>query len=327
MRNLPCALFLLFLFSSGSSYAASPGMPIPPSELAIPAALAAPWVQVAPTNDILEGAIFDPDGNLLFCDVTNRRVLRLGSDQRLSTVLQLENLSPGGLAFDKDGRLFIAALDLRTKRGGIFALAPNSSSLETILPDDAGFWPNDLVMAPGGGLYFSDFHGSATNPAGGVYYLPPDFSKPVPVIPHMGQANGVALSPDGKTLWATEFAKNRLHRATLADPVTVGITDSTIPCHFTGGAPDSMRVDRDGNVYVAMYGQGRILIFNDLGIPIGQILLPGREHRENLLNTSLAINPAANELFTVSSNLQPGRPAMIFRADALAPGQPPANQH
>jgi lactonase len=37
-----------------------------------------------------------------------------------------------------------------------------------------------------------------------------------------------------------------------------------------------MRTDADGNVYVAMYHQGRILAFNPYGFPIGQILLPGR---------------------------------------------------
>jgi lactonase len=36
-----------------------------------------------------------------------------------------------------------------------------------------------------------------------------------------------------------------------------------------------MRADADGNLYVAIYGQGRVLVFNKNGLPIGQILLPG----------------------------------------------------
>lgn len=48
-----------------------------------------------------------------------------------------------------------------------------------------------------------------------------------------------------------------------------------------------MRVDGKGNVYVAIYGQGRVLVFNNKGIPIGQILLPEREKGLNLLSTSL----------------------------------------
>ena len=65
-------------------------------------------------------------------------------------------------------------------------------------------------------------------------------------------ANGVALGPDGKVLWATEFGRNLLHRVELADATTPTILGTSIPYHFTGPAPDSMRIDADGNVYVAV---------------------------------------------------------------------------
>jgi lactonase len=52
-----------------------------------------------------------------------------------------------------------------------------------------------------------------------------------------------------------------------------------------------MRADADGNLYVAMYGQGRVLVFNGKGIPIGHILLPGRDSGHNLHSTNLAIKP------------------------------------
>ena len=41
----------------------------------------------------------------------------------------------------------------------------------------------------------------------------------------------------------------------------------------------------------AIYGRGRVLAFNSNGIPIGQVLLPGREAGHNLRSTSLAIRP------------------------------------
>lgn len=107
----------------------------------------------------------------------------------------------------------------------------------------------------------------------------------------MGQANGVALSPEGKTLWATEYARNLLHRVNLESPTSVPLTGSKILYHFTGPAPDSMRVDADGNVYVALVGQGRVLIFNPAGSPIGQVLLPERDKGLNLRSTSLALHP------------------------------------
>jgi sugar lactone lactonase YvrE len=71
-----------------------------------------------------------------------------------------------------------------------------------------------------------------------------------------------------------------------------------------GPAPDSMRADTDGNVYVAIYSQGRVLAFNRNGIPIGQILLPGRDEGHNLLSTSLSIKPGTNDVYIVTRRRQ-----------------------
>lgn len=41
-------------------------VPVPPAERGLPSEVARTWVVVAPENNILEGAIFDADGDLLF---------------------------------------------------------------------------------------------------------------------------------------------------------------------------------------------------------------------------------------------------------------------
>ncbi|MBD5627776.1 MAG: SMP-30/gluconolactonase/LRE family protein [Desulfovibrio sp.] len=326
MKHVFTLCLLLLLAAPVLPARAAVPVPVPPSEQAVPLETAQEWLTVSPQNDILEGAIFDGEGNLLFCDVSRRSVLRLTPEKALSTLVEVPGIGAGGLALHKDGRLFMAVLDLGRKVGGILAWSPKTGAFETIVPPEAGYWPNDLVFAPDGGFYFSDFRGSATDPAGGVYYVSPDFRTVTPVIPRLAQANGVALSPDGKTLWATEFAANRLHRAQLDGPATVSPIGSAVPYHFTGPAPDSMRVDSQGNVYVALYGQGRVLCFNPNGIPVRQVLLPGRNEGRNLLSTSLAIDPAASELFIVTSNAAGDEPALVFKAGSLAPGQAPAIQ-
>ena len=294
-------------------------VPIPAAEQGLPTENAREFFVASPGNNILEGAIIDREGNLLYCDVTQKKVMRLTPDKKLSTVVNLPDMGVGGLALSEDGRLFMAGLDLAKREGAILAWSPDTDKIETIIPVEAGFWPNDLVLAPDGGFYFSDFHGSATDASGGVYYVSPDFRSITPVIKNLAQANGVALSPDGKTLWATEFAKNRLHRAQLANATTVSPIGSSIPYHFIGPAPDSMRADGQGNVYVAIYGQGRVMIFNEMGIPTGQILLPDREKGQNLLSTSLATQD--KDLFIVSSNSETELPAKIFRAASPAHGK------
>lgn len=299
--------------------------PIPPSERTLQTATAESWFKVSDENHVLEGAIFDSNGNLLVCNVTDRRVLRLTADKQRSTIVTVKDFAPGGLALHKDGRLFIAALDLEKGLGTIIAVSPDGSGMETIIAPNAGYLPNDLVFDDRGGFYFTDFKGTATNPAGGVYYASPDFRTITPVLPHLAMANGVALSPDGKTLWATEFGRNLLHRIELADATTIAAIGAAIPYHFIGPAPDSMRTDADGNVYVAMYGQGRILAFNRNGIPIGQILLPGREQGKNLLSTSLAIRPGGKDLYAVTSNAAGTEGATIFHARAFGSGLPPSS--
>jgi lactonase len=93
-----------------------------------------------------------------------------------------------------------------------------------------------------------------------------------------------------------------------------------VPYHFVGRAPDSMRTDADGNVYVAMYHQGRILVFSPYGMPIGQIVLPGRDQNHFLKSTSLAFVPDSSDIVIVSRDEIGGQGAMIFRAGAFAHG-------
>ena len=283
------------------------------------------YIEAAKGNNVLEGAIFDAKGNLLFCDVTEHKVKVLGPDNEVKTLIEIPDLPVGGIALSKDGRLFMAALDLVKKQGAVLAWSPKTNKIETIVPVKAGFWPNDLVLDKNGGIYFSDFRGSSTSPKGGIYYVDPNDRKITAVIPNLAQANGVALSPDGKVLWATEFAANRLHRVELESPTSASVIGTSIPYRFTGPAPDSMRVDSKGNVYVAVYTQGKVEVFNNRGMPIGNILLPLRNEGKNLLSTSLAIHPDKNELFVVSSNKEKTEPAAIFSARSFAPGQKPEN--
>ena len=85
-------------------------VPIPAGERAMQTATAETWFKVSKDKVILEGAIFDAAGNLLFCDVSNRRVLRLTPDKNLTTGAALDGFSPGGLSFRTGARMFTAAL-------------------------------------------------------------------------------------------------------------------------------------------------------------------------------------------------------------------------
>lgn len=300
-------------------------VPIPVSERDLPTATAEPFFKVSDGLVSLEGPAFDRQGNLFFVDVYAGRILRLSPDHQLTTVYTDGQLHPAGIAIHKDGRIFVAALgavgsDGKFSAGTVIALNPDGSARQTIVPPSAGYVLDDMVFDDEGGFYMTDFQGSPTSPQGGVYYVSPDFKTITPVLPNMCGANGVALSPDGKVLWATEFCNNRLLRADLSAPGVIGRFGAMVPYHFVGRAPDSMRTDSAGNVYVAMYHQARILAFSPYGIPIGQILLPGREDNHFLKCTSLAFVPGSRDLVIVARDELGGRGSMIFAARGLAEG-------
>lgn len=298
--------------------------PIPQSEQSLQTVVAEPYFKVTEEGHTLEGAIFDDRDNLIFCDVTARRVHRLTPNKELSALITFDDLNPGGLAFHEDGRLFIAAINLETNTGGIFAINPDGTgNMLPVISPEKGFMPNDLAFDGNGGFYFTDFKGNSTEPTGGVYYVTPDFSEIIPVVPNLSMANGITFDSQNNMLRITEFGRNILHHVVLSDATTIAPIGSNVAYHFVGPAPDSIRADSDGNHYVAKYGQGRILVFNPNGIPIGQILLPGREDGHNLLSTSLAIRPGSTDLYVVTSDGDKGQGATIFRSKAFANGLMP----
>lgn len=219
-------------------------VPIPSAEPDLQAVEAKPWFQASSEGLILEGPAFDRKGDLLFCDVFGRRVLRVTADKQLSTLISLQTFGPGGIAVHKDGRIFIAAIDFQGGKGEIIAVNPDGSGMQIIVAPEADYLPNDLVFDGHGGFYFSDFRGSSTDPLGGAYYVAPDFKTITPVLPRLARANGIALSPDGRSLWLTEYSKNLLHRVDLTSETTAAPYGTSIAYHFTGPAPDLMRADR-----------------------------------------------------------------------------------
>lgn len=286
---------------------------IPPAERGLPTVRAVPFFKVSDKAFALEGPSFDRAGNLYFCIIYQGTIQKLTPDGKLSTFFDGGKMRFGGTAVHKDGRIF--ATDVGT--GAIIAISPDGSSFETILAPGSGMIPNDLVFDEAGGFYFTDWRGTVNSPAGGVYHMTPDKTL-TQVLPNVSMANGIALSPDNKVLWTAEYAAERLHRTDLN--AAGKVSRSHVTYSFIGRGPDSMRADADGNVYVAMTNQGRILVFNANGSPIGQILAPGREGGHFLKLTSLAFIPGTRDMLIVSWDDTGTGGTMIFRARGFAKG-------
>lgn len=307
--------------SEGLEYDVHTGVaaPIPAGERHLTTVEAEPFFKVGDAANVLESVVFDRDGNIYFCEVGAGRIYKLDKSKKLTAIAELGEFRPSGLAIHPDGRIFAAGNSDNMSRGAIIALSPDGKERSIILPQDAGFVPNDLVINKKGGVYFTDFKGDMTNPAGGVYYLAPGSSTPALVGANIANANGVALSPDGKVLWIGDYGRGVVFRIVLTGDAEIDRVHSTPVYYFTGRGPDGMRVDSDGNLYIATMSQGKVLVLNPIGIPIGQVLLPERDAGRNLYGASLAIDPESRDLIVAAMD-DKGGGANLFRTQAYAPG-------
>lgn len=162
-------------------------VPIPPSERGIQTIEAMQAGIAAKNGQTLEGGLFAANGDFLFCNVSDGKVMKLSNAGALEEVLEVGDFAPGGLAWHRDGRLFVSGINQQKKNGGILAYSPAIRTIETIISTDAGYMPNDLVFDKDGGLYFSDFRGSATRPEGAFIMYRPILKRSLPLFRRWGR--------------------------------------------------------------------------------------------------------------------------------------------
>lgn len=296
--------------------------PIPPSEQGLQTIYAEPWLKVEQTcfSD-LEGTNFDREGNLWFVEAGGpaSKLHKVNVETKEDVVVfeDPEKRAMSAVKPDKDGRIWIPSVGPVFTEGYIFSCNPDGTDYTVELD---GPVVDDMCFDQNGGYYYTHFQGNVSEPNGAVVYVSPDRKRTTPLLDHLCGPNGVALSSDGKTLWITESNAMRLTRVSLdpnGGPLDIAPFGVHVTYHFTGGGVcDSCEIDADDNLYVSMYDQGRVLVFNPAGWPIGQILLQGREKGEFLGTTHTAIRPGTNELYICTNDAKNG--AWIFKASAFA---------
>jgi sugar lactone lactonase YvrE len=100
---------------------------------------------------------------------------------------------------------------------------------------------------------------------GAVYYVSPE-GKISRLIDNMAFPNGIALSPDEKTLYIGETSRNAVWRVGLEEPGAITVRGARIMAYLNGGAgPDGLAVDEKGNVYVAYFDAGEVVVLTPRG--------------------------------------------------------------
>lgn len=243
-----------------------------------------------------EGPVWDKKSNaLLFTDIPNNRVVKWSAKDGAKEFLkpsgytgkdEFKGGEPGanGLAFDKDGNLILCQHgDRRISR-------LRDGKFETLADKYQGKRfnsPNDLVFAKNGDLYFTDppygLPGQMKDPAKeldfqGVYRLSPKGEVTL-LTKEMTRPNGIALSPDEKTLYVANSDPDKA--IWMAFPLgTDGalgkgklLYDATDDVKATGamkGLPDGLKVDAKGNIFATAVNG--VYVFSPEGTLLGRIL-------------------------------------------------------
>jgi gluconolactonase len=215
-----------------------------------------------------EGASVDKQGNVFFTDQPNNKIWEYSANGKLSVFME-DALHANGTYFDAKGNLIACA----ETKDQLVAISPNGKV--KVLANDFNSHrlngPNDVWVAPNGGIYFTDpyyqrdFWDRQTPDLEGqnVYFLAKRSHKPVIVVSDMKKPNGIVGTPDGKYLYIADIEANKTYKYTIASDGN--LTDKKL---FVEQGSDGMTLDEEGNVYLT--GNG-VTVYNSQGVKIAHI--------------------------------------------------------
>lgn len=261
-----------------------------------------------------EGPAWNGAGNyLVWSDIPNNAQMRYLPEDGHVSVLRNNANNSNGNTFDHQGRQI--SCEHATRRVVRYELDGKITVLAERFEDKPLNAPNDAVVHPDGGVWFTDpGYGSMMDYEGNkgelllkeaVYRIDPS-GKIEKVTEELGKPNGLCFSPDYKKLYVvdTGAAKN-IRVYDVADGVKLGKgrVFATMKGALTDkkgkGGSDGVRCDVDGNVWASAgwIGDGfdGVHVFNPEGSRIGLIKLP--ETASNLCFGG----PKRNRLFITAS--------------------------
>jgi sugar lactone lactonase YvrE/poly(3-hydroxybutyrate) depolymerase len=213
----------------------------PLQEILVPGA---DWELVADGYGLTEGPVANTKGEVFFTDIPHSKTYRIGLDGNVSEFIA-DTKRANGQAFGPDGRLYSVA----TGEQKILAYDADGK-MSVIAEEIAG---NDIIVAHNGNIY-------VTNPAGNntassrVWLIRPNGEKSV-VDTGLKFANGIALSPDQSLLYVADYRSHWIYSYEVQPDGTLQSKQRYYWLHALDSAddsaPDGMRVDRDGRLYVA----------------------------------------------------------------------------
>ena len=146
--------------------------------------------------------------------------------------------------------------------------------------------PNDVVARSDGSIYFSDPGAPAQGldlDVAGYYLVTPDLGDVVLLV-DLGSPNGLALSADESLLYLTHSRNRQIWAYDLMRNGSISRPSGRVLCQLKESDPpgvyDGMKVDSEGNLYVA--GPAGIWIYDPTGKHLGTIWIKEPPFRQIL---------------------------------------------
>ena len=230
-----------------------------------------------PEHSLLEGPAFDREGNLWCVDIAHGRIFRVAPDGTFQTAITY-NGEPNGLAFHRDGRLFVADY-----KNGIMVYDPKSGQIARYFDRhrlERLRAVNDLTFSTTGDLYFTDQGMTGVHdPTGRVFRIRPDGTTDL-LLANAPSPNGLVLAPDERSLFVAVTRANAIWRAPLLPEG--GVAKVGVFVNLSGGGgPDGLAIDRDGGLSICHIGLGTVWQLNPRGEIVRRIVSPGGLHITN----------------------------------------------
>lgn len=253
------------------------------------------------SNVLTEGVSVAPDGMVYFSEITFSskatddkgaieagHIWKFDPKTKKTTIFRSPSGMSNGIKFDAQGRMIVAeGADYGGRRVTRTDLATGKSYIIAVMYDGRPFnAPNDITIDEKGRIYFSDprYLGwePIDQPVQGVYRIDPD-GKIQRIITDAGKPNGVAISPDQKTLYvvsndngSTGFDRLGKPDPKQADKILAqqrkgymelqaydlaadGTASNrrTIVDYAPQDGPDGLVVDSQGDLFVAVRAENR----------------------------------------------------------------------
>lgn len=219
-----------------------------------------------------EGPAVDRRGNIFFTDQPNNQIWEYDLNGRLTLYMDSTGRS-NGMYFDRRGNLISCA----DEHDELWAIHPDKT-VTVLVRNYEGHrlnGPNDLWVAPNGGIYFTDpyyqrDYWDRTKPdiaQQAVYYLPPGKGgMPQIADSNLVKPNGIVGTPDGLRLYVADIQANKTYVYRIGRGGD--LYDRRL---FVSQGSDGMTLDERGNLYLCGHG---VTVYDSTGQKIAHIPVP-----------------------------------------------------